>query len=352
MKHVEDNALISEVDRSFCRFESSFFLEKCLQLLPSDLVSCRNSLEYLQTLGLLILYENQSGNDVALQQYMGMYLTMMALDGLHSELRWPKDIDKREVQTRRRLYWVLYRLEVHSAYVMGHLIRMHGSQSSVLYPQPVDEEEPDYTGGLSSGTWLVGWNFITDCYRILESCFQVFNPRSETGGLFSKDANHSIDVNLDLQTLQRISTETHKALPFVFKEASADISDTLTIRNGFQAANIACTMLLMRLVCLSMESADTVAHSLDVVHELIKSTSLIPSAYFRAVGTPMFQELSGFGYILGRFVANPLLEKEFLHVKVALHSLSDLLEKLNDFNDSLKISQFKSYLEKFDSVVS
>ena len=61
------------------------------------------SLESLRCFALLALSAIQYGKIREMQLYLGKYHTLVAMDGLHDESNWPKDIGIVETEERRRL---------------------------------------------------------------------------------------------------------------------------------------------------------------------------------------------------------------------------------------------------------
>lgn len=66
----------------------------------------------------------------------------------------------------------MYTLEIFSCISFGGLIQQRGAQSCVAYPTEVADDSD--LGPLATGasqnmpTWMRGWNFTTDIYRVLE----------------------------------------------------------------------------------------------------------------------------------------------------------------------------------------
>lgn len=69
---------------------------------PQDLGDMRG-LDWPRTCGLLALYGIQVGKISIMHQYLGLYHSLVAMDGLHDEKNWPKGIGIVEVELRRRL---------------------------------------------------------------------------------------------------------------------------------------------------------------------------------------------------------------------------------------------------------
>lgn len=69
---------------------------------PSKLVEAQE-FEYLRASGLLAILAIQNGQPEFMHQHLGNYMTLVALQGVHDEARWPSGISGVERQERRRL---------------------------------------------------------------------------------------------------------------------------------------------------------------------------------------------------------------------------------------------------------
>jgi len=70
------------------------------------------SLDWMRTCAILALVGIQFGNIKMMHQYLGTYHTLVAMDGLHDEKNWPRQIDMVEVEERRRLVGLSYPCKV------------------------------------------------------------------------------------------------------------------------------------------------------------------------------------------------------------------------------------------------
>jgi hypothetical protein len=103
-------------------------------------------------------------------------------------------------------FWQMYQLDVYSAVTWNGIIRHRESQSTVLYPAEVDDEDITESGirirprgskgkprsatGLNGGSgnglgherqsFFRGWNFVVDLYRILEHAVESLRARKTT----------------------------------------------------------------------------------------------------------------------------------------------------------------------------
>jgi hypothetical protein len=69
---------------------------------PSRLVDAQE-FDYLRASGVLAILAIQNGETKLMHQHLGNYLTLVALEGLYDEARWPQNIHGIEREERRRL---------------------------------------------------------------------------------------------------------------------------------------------------------------------------------------------------------------------------------------------------------
>ena len=127
---------------------------------------------------------------------------------------------------------------MYSSIVFGQTVRHREAQSSVNYPTGIsDEDGLDSYSPPGNISWLRGWNFITELYRILEHALERFHgdPYSKLHQVFGGDA-----LGPD-RVLDRVLA-MYSALPQVFKECRAMSGEPVQDRYSFQAANIIVTM--------------------------------------------------------------------------------------------------------------
>lgn len=69
---------------------------------PTKLVDAQE-FDYLRASALLAILAIQNGETKYMHQYLGNYMTLVALQGLHDEAKWPQNISGVEREERRRL---------------------------------------------------------------------------------------------------------------------------------------------------------------------------------------------------------------------------------------------------------
>ncbi|KUJ21140.1 uncharacterized protein LY89DRAFT_770371 [Mollisia scopiformis] len=325
---------------------SELFSDAAKAVLPLDW-SVMPCLDWMRTCAVLALVGIQLGNIKMMHQYLGIYHTLVAMDGLHDEKNWPKNIDMVEVEERRRLFWSIYTLEVYSSIVWGGMIRCREAQSRVQYPSELDDEMFSSTGienhpsspttrQLNSfpmpviadtSSWLRGWNFTTELYRILEHAMDEFHRRRpqsigplSPSDLFQQSAPPQ-SVVLDKIILM------HDNLPARFKETRSVVGEMTADRYSFQAANISATLQLARMVLFTAEDA-TLEQKCVIARELLDDFANIPIFFLKAISSPLLHHLAGIGAILGSVIEGQLSLSEYFQVRTVLLRMADLLASL------------------------
>jgi hypothetical protein len=231
----------------------------------------------------------------------------------------------------------MYTLEVYSSIVWGGIIRCRESQSHVSYPSEVDDEFFADSGyhppnSLTSSlplpsqsitnpiSWLHGWNFTTELYRILEHAMDDFHRRRPSNigpfspsDLFGREAPHQSVVLNKVMSM-------HEDLPPRFKETKLiplNGKGGLEDKFSFQAANITATLQLVRMVLFTAEDA-SVDEKCEIARDLLERFSKVPVFFLRAISSPLLHHLAGIGSILGSVMEGPLSETSYLQVRGVL----------------------------------
>lgn len=225
-------------DRFVEDLNPNIYLDEALAAIPGTFGESLE-FEYLQAIGIVCLTARECGNAPLLQQFLGLYHGALAEQGFYDERRWPSAISTIEREERRRLYWHMYRLEVHTSLVLGHAVRCPELQCAIAYPMLPDQDFTELTG---DSEWLSGWNFITDIYRGIEHLISYFKSRRVTVSQENRSLSTAFLLNYDPQEkiLRPLAMTLHN-LPIRFKRAREISRDVRRNRCGFQTANIICT---------------------------------------------------------------------------------------------------------------
>ena len=196
------------------------------------------NLEALQAVQLLCVSAMETGQVSLYHQLMGLYHTVVADQGLADERRWPIGLSRVEMEQRRRLFWHMYRLEVHTSLIMGHMMRCPEQQTTVEYPDAACDASEKET------EWILGWNFVTDLYRGLEHLLIHFRSRrhreSDSANIARLVAPWMLSEDAKARLLAHLNAK-YEALPRRFKDANRMSPNVERNRCVYQAANIICT---------------------------------------------------------------------------------------------------------------
>jgi hypothetical protein len=239
--------------------DSEQYFAEAVSKIPIRIAQSQD-LDYMRAFGLLAVYSLQRGNHSDLHRYLGLYHALVAQHGFHDESRWPKELAVTEVDDRRRLFWCMYRLEVHSACVLGHIVRMPESQVSVLYPRIFPTMEPEMQA------WTAGWDYITDLFRLLE--YAIFSLRG---------------------------CKNRKAALAVFCERPSPAIQSN--RCKYMTVQITCTETLVNIMALlycQAPARDIMAITESLIQEM-EDASLI---MFKVAGSQIVHQLLGVGHML------------------------------------------------------
>lgn len=287
-------------------------------------------LEYLQTAALLAITAIQHGKRRLMYTYLGLYHSFIDMDGAHDEVNWPKEMTSNKIEERRCLFWSIYTLDVYASVVWGRTIRHREAHAYVNYPNssenagsPSFGRHDSYDGEVS---WMDGWNFTTDLYRVLENAldrcrrrFCYFKARRNMAELIPQGSDPTFDA------LQLVS-EMYAALPSRFKSMPVATNDDEHKLN-FQAANIAATLQLVKMVAFAAEES-TVSRRCDTARELLEAFSNVPIIYLKAISSPLLHHLAGVAIILVFAIETELTDTDFQEVKSLLTSLGDMVAGL------------------------
>ncbi|KAI0009749.1 fungal-specific transcription factor domain-containing protein [Xylariaceae sp. FL0662B] len=332
----------------------------------------RSDLNVLRAHAILAIAAIQNGNIRDMHQHLGIYHTLMAMDGLHDESNWPHDISVIEREERRRLFWSIYTLDVYSAVVWGGVIRSREQQSNVAYPMEADDESiTDNVIGPSSSLspeqhnsrsepvcWLSAWNFITDLYRVLEHTLVRFRDRRRYRlSTLQQDTSLLHDIFGDQSTATQASVrdkvlQMYINLPACFKETPCMTYDIHRDRFGFQAANITGSLQLVRMV-LFAEGGASIEERCHIASEVVSAFSSIPASYLLAISTPQLHHLGGIGAILGSVFEEPLGEADYNNLRGIMLSMAQLLESLEANHRGASASEkLRSHTARIDEYMA
>lgn len=221
-------------------------------------------------------------------------------------------------------YWSTYTLDVYSSIVWNGCVHFQEAHSQVQYPSETPTSEYHLLGSLTH-SWMVGWNYTTDLYRVLEHAVSRFRTQTSRFNMVEVATASSPTFSSDVSSrLNALFSE----LPDIFKTIKEMSGNSAQDIYGFQAANIQATSALLRMMLFSVEAGNDVDKKCSVASELLEVFHQIPKPYLTAIGTPLIYHLSGIGHILGSVINTPLSETSYSKVRGLLVSMAALLDSL------------------------
>ncbi|EWG55976.1 hypothetical protein FVEG_17722 [Fusarium verticillioides 7600] len=167
---------------------------------------------------------------------------------------------------------------------MGHVIRCPEQQTMVAYHSDGSGDSQP-----TEGNWLIGWNFVTDLYRLLEHVINHY--RVKRAGRTVADAYSSRlpprePSDLNMETILAALQDGLQSLPGDMLTALPPSTNAKENLCGFQVANIVCTSQLLKTLCFACDLM-TFSSACAAAQQMIDSISKVPSAYLRAIGSCM-----------------------------------------------------------------
>jgi hypothetical protein len=345
-QHAKNGALFNDENSQLeVATWASEYLQEALSLVPVDFCSMSH-LNLMRSYGFLALLGTQIGDSNMVQKYLGLYHGICGRYSLHEESRWPSDISICDREVRRRIFWSIYRLEVHTACVLGHYVRIPEAQCDVGYPCGI--HHPAFVPGRDGSfeDWFSGWNYTTDLYRILEHAVVSFRTKRHT---------HTLFVGMNDRVLRGVLSEKlasikHGLLP-QYEKAFLRSEDNGRNRCGFQATNIFCIIHLVRMLTSLSDNHD-LESICDTAQELIDSMKQIPPEYIRACGATLLQQMAGVGHMLCIVAAKERLSISFLHrMKLILESITEFLDTTKQHHEpvGIAVSRLRQHLGKLET---
>jgi hypothetical protein len=337
----------------------AFYDESARQLDQIGLVS---DLNVMRAHAILAITAIQYGKIRELHRQIGAYHTIVAMDALHDEGNWPRDIGLVETEERRRLFWSIYTLDIYSSIVWGGVIRSRENQSRVSYPRAVDDSslsnmaaftssqspESFASGQVSDPHWMVGWNFVTDLYRVLEHLMAQFRDQQSSRLREIFHGENPVSQSVVIRNV----LEIYLALPKCFQETHPMSYDVKQDRFGFQAANIIATVQLLRMVLFSTAGA-SIAERCQIADEVVNSFIAIPASYLKAISIPLLFHLGGIGQVLTMALEGPLSEVDYNSVRSVIMTMARLLSNLESVHSSAGASErLRSQVVRIDEYMA
>jgi len=311
------------------RLSSDHFFAAAEKALPAT-ASLTGELEYMQAFILLSITSIQNGDSKQARYHLNLYHNCVAVNLLHNEEEWPHDMSISETEERRRLFWSAYTLDVFTSLIWKGVVRSSEVDFNVCYPS--GDDLLHHTGPndplravKAEPSWLYGWNFVTDLYRLLEHVLHHLRPRSQQSPAIKFDNNKDWQATTT-HLLQRV-TEMYNELPAIFKSTRPPTNHVSKDLYSFQAANIVATVQLVRMVLFTIKRS-SVEEKCKIASEVMMVFSNIPASYLRAISSPLLLHLAGIGILLGSTIYEKLSESAYGHLRTVLLEFATLISDL------------------------
>ncbi|KAF4446838.1 hypothetical protein F53441_9542 [Fusarium austroafricanum] len=308
LKAVFDSSLLGDD----APHNSETYFTEATSRIPAH-VPGSHDLDYLRSYGLLALYSLRSGNKRDLHRYLGLCHGWIAEHGFHQENHWDNSISLLDVDDRRRLFWCVYRLEIHSACVLGHIIRLPEAQVSVLYPRitPTMKRETQ--------VWTAGWDYITDLFRLMEYAILNLRQRKPQRDVVAAFYNRAPPTSI-LDSLAQVKADK----PFILRVLSQSQAhnDFQSNRCKFMAVQITCTEALVNIMGL-LHCQAPVDEVIKVAEEFLNEVTEASLIMFKVASSQIIHQLLGVGHM----VYNAFLYDEN-HSQFAVGRLVSYLEDI------------------------
>jgi hypothetical protein len=265
--------------------DSEIYFFEAISKIPVRIASSHD-LDYLRSFGLLAVYSLQRGNNNDLHRYLGLYHALVAQHGLHDESRWPDGLSLQDVDDRRRLFWCVYRLEIHSACVLGHIVRMPEAQISVDYPRITASMDPE------TRAWTAGWDYITDLFRLLE--YAIFSLRGckNRKAALAVFCERPSPITL-LDGLARLKATK----PRILTEFPGPDEILQSNRCRYMDVQITCTEALVNIMAL-LYCQEPTSEIMTIAELFLEDLTKADLIMFKIAGSQIVHQLLGVGHII------------------------------------------------------
>lgn len=336
------------------------FYSAASESIPRDL-SKAGDLSFLRACGLLCMTAFHTGEVAQVHLHLGVFCTLPAMHRFHDELHWPKSISLIDTEERRRLYWSMYRLDVLAGYVFDSAGKFEADSANVKYPTECNDahiKATCYTGNADS-SWIQGWNFQTDLYRVLERIAKS-ERRSRCNTINTRDGNISMVHSLVHERLE--SCRTAGYLVDLYRQLPANLRNHTASSHGataedlysFQAAHTHLSLQLVRITLVVSDSALGFQQKWGIAEELLSSLNSISRHALQATGALIAYSLTEVAKTMARSVENIFTEDSYLHTRYFVVFIANAIKtfRLSSGSQASLSEELHSQTERLDRLAS
>lgn len=279
------------------RQQAATLFQKCynatIEAIPSDITKVPDHYQAMKAKAILAAACLQSGDWKKATAHLGDYASLSAMTGFCQESNWPPRLTEIQKQERRRVFWGVYQQEQYLSSNFNFASRQREVKAMVKYPVEVfDDDDITETGvqlWSEHVSFVKGFNFCTDLYRILERMEGTVRARqqatsTEPGGkieAFFSEIYPSKKLAAD--SLHLVS-QLYDDLPHELKKPKVLTGDLRADRYGFIASNVLLTTQTLRMLLVGTGTPN-VHLRCAIASELLDQLSTIPIAFFHASST-------------------------------------------------------------------
>ncbi|GAB7338235.1 hypothetical protein MBLNU457_4568t2 [Dothideomycetes sp. NU457] len=310
------------------------FFEAAQDAMPAHAqLSQTGSFEYSRACFLLAMTSMQFGQPDTTSYWLGTEYSLHAAAGFHDERNWPQSLEPNEIEERRRLFWTTYCLDVFNSIIWGSIIRNREAFSNVGYPAEILDETSlqsrayNTMGQEEVVNWMMGFNFVTDLYRLLEHARDHIQARRASPDRTPFVRNPFLAAGPSHTAILEMVTSAYMTLPGRLRNVRQPTNNLTEDIYSFQAANISATIQLVRMVLFTAERS-TVEQKCEITREITRSFASVPNAYLRGISAPLLHHLAGIGSILGSAFEERLSQQSYTMLRSSLLGLANFLANL------------------------
>ncbi|KAJ0120018.1 hypothetical protein J7T55_000871 [Diaporthe amygdali] len=302
--------------------------------LPADIMTVPDPYHAMKAKALLASACLQNGDWRRAVAHLGDYASLSATTGFCQESNWPAYITEIQRQERRRVFWGAYQQEQYLASSFGLASRQREVKAMVKYPAEVSDDDDITETGVQlwadQVSFLTGWNFCSDLYRILERLQGTERARQQA--MLGEPGYKTEAFLSELYSSKKLAakslhfvSESYENLPLALKKVKAMTGDVRKDRYGFIACNVLLTTQTLKMLLVGTEGP-SVHMRCAIASELLDELSSIPMSLFHASST--LRHLAQIGHILGGGIQDTLPIWTFLQIRNILIVLADFLEEV------------------------
>lgn len=261
--------------------------------IPDDITSVTDYYHAMKAKAILASASLQNGEWQKAVAHLGDYASLSAVSGFCDETNWPRGLTEIQMQEKRRVFWGVYQQEQYLSSNFGFASRQREVKAMVKYPVEVFDDDDITETGIQLWSehvsFIKGFNFCTDLYRVLERIEGTVRARQlaasrEPGGRIEAFLAEIYPSKRSASDSLHLVSQLYEDLPDELKKPKTLTGDLRADRYGFIACNVLLTTQTLRMLLVGTGKPN-IHHRCAVASELLDELSTIPIAFFHASST-------------------------------------------------------------------